>query len=106
MLFIGPATDIFCCTDGYPTEDSNGSRPETEMRLLIPRAFAGSWKAYGSSKKRLPAKASKAAAGYKCCSKLFALDANFGVVRYSQNQKEALCAFLGHWNVPLPNNLA
>lgn len=28
------------------------------------------------------------------------------VVRYSLNQKEALCAFLDHWDVPLSNNLA
>ena len=27
-------------------------------------------------------------------------------VRYSQNQKDALCAFLDHWDVPLSNNLA
>lgn len=27
-------------------------------------------------------------------------------VRYSLNQKEALCAFLDHWDVPLSNNLA
>lgn len=26
--------------------------------------------------------------------------------RYSQNQKDALCAFLDHWDVPLSNNLA
>ena len=27
-------------------------------------------------------------------------------VRYSLNQKESLCAFLNHWDVPLSNNLA
>lgn len=90
-------------------------------------------------------KTSKAAVGYKYCSKLFALDGKFGyplpkgkyeyrqnvvrplleeyfawlntvhpekgskledAVRYSLNQKEALCAFLDHWDVPLSNNLA
>lgn len=27
-------------------------------------------------------------------------------VRYSRNQKQALCAFLDHWDVPMSNNLA
>ena len=51
-----PATDISFCTNGYPTGDFNGPGQKQNCGYWIPRVSAGSWKGFGSSRKRLSAK--------------------------------------------------
>ena len=55
-LCTGAATDISFCTNGYPTGDFNGPGQKQNCGYWIPRASAGSWKGFGSSRKRLSAK--------------------------------------------------
>lgn len=55
-LCTGAATDISCFINGYPTEDFNGRGQKQNCGYWIPRASAGSWKGFGSSRKRLSAK--------------------------------------------------
>ena len=46
------AMDISFCTNGYPTRDFNGPGQKQNCGYWIPRASAGSWKGFGSSRKR------------------------------------------------------
>lgn len=55
-LCTGAATDISCFINGYPTGDFNGRGQKQNCGYWIPRASAGSWKGFGSSRKRLSAK--------------------------------------------------
>ena len=55
-LCTGAATDISCYINGYPTGDFNGPGQKQNCGYWIPRASAGSWKGFGSSRKRLSAK--------------------------------------------------